>query len=102
MPKKRARGRLLISSRLVLESSYIQEIKIWEIPRSHRYPEGIRYRLVLVNPTTGQVALLYDNHWPKRDHVHEWTEERPYRFVSVEELLKDFFANVEEIERSER
>jgi hypothetical protein len=50
----------------------------------------------------GEVALLYDNHWPKRDHVREGTKERPYRFVSVEELLKDFFVHVEKIERSGR
>ena len=98
MPKRKGRARLLISSKLTLESGYIQEIKIWETLPSTKYPDGIRYRLALVNLASREIAVLYDNHWPKGDHVHVGKTETPYRFESVEQLLQDFFGQVEQVE----
>lgn len=99
MAKKEGRAQHLIFSKLILESGYIQEINIWGMTPSQRYPDGIRYRLVLANPDTGQVALLYDNHWPKGHHFHLGKTETPYHFASVEQLLEDFLRHVARIER---
>jgi hypothetical protein len=99
---KRKRARLLIASKLTLGSGYIEEAKIWIVPVSERYPEGIRFRLVLVDRRTGEIALLYDNHWPKGPHVHAGGVETRYRFRSVEKLLKDFLEHVSRIEEINR
>jgi len=103
MTRKRAnegqtRARLLIATKLTLGSGYIEEVKVWSVPATERYPEGIRFRLVLVDRRTGDLALLYDNHWPKGPHVHAGGVETRYRFKSVEQLLKDFQEHVARIE----
>lgn len=103
MTRKRAnegevRARLLVAAKLTLRSGYIEEVKVWSVPVNEKYPEGIRFRLVLVDQRTGDIALLYDNHWPKGPHVHFGGAETCYRFRSVERLLKDFEAHVAGIE----
>lgn len=98
MGVKQTRARLLIATKLTLGSGYIEEVKVWRVPVSERYPEGIRFRLVLVDRRTGDIALLYDNHWPKGAHVHAGGAETRYRFKSVEQLLNDFQEHVGRIE----
>ncbi len=66
------------------------ERKVWSVPKTHKYPLGIKYRLVLADPKDHTVILLYDNHWPKGPHVHWGDEERPYTFVNMPQLLQDF------------
>ncbi len=92
------RARLLIATKLTLSSGYIEEVKVWSVPVAERYPEGVRFRLVLVDRRTGDIALLYDNHWPKGPHVHAGGTETRYHFKSVERLLKDFAGHVARIE----
>jgi Family of unknown function (DUF6516) len=96
------RAELIIANKLTLNSDLVQEIRIWKSRVSEKYPEGFRYRLVLANPRSGKVLLLYDNHWPKGHHIHSGNAEFPYRFVSLERLLKDFFRQVQKIERHEK
>ena len=98
---KKTRARLLLSSKLTLESGYVQEITVWEMPASAKYPGQVRYRLALADPHTGCLALLYDNHWPKGHHVHFGEAETPYRFISVERLLHDFLKQVRVAERKQ-
>jgi Family of unknown function (DUF6516) len=42
----------------------------------------------------GEWVLRYDNEAGKGDHRHMGTEEVPYVFVSVDQLLDDFLADV--------
>jgi len=103
MTRKRAdedqtRAHLLIATKLTLSSGYIEEVKVWSVPVTEKYPEGIRFRLVLVDRRTGDIALLYDNHWPKGPHVHTAGAETAYRFRRVERPLKDFLEHVARIE----
>lgn len=100
--KGQTRASLLVATKLTLASGYIEEVKIWRVPVSEKYPEGIRYRMALVQGRTGHIALLYDNHWPKGPHVHAGRAETRYRFRSVERLLKDFQGHVAGIEETER
>lgn len=81
---------LIFHEKLSLNSGLVSERKIWRIAKSNRYPLGFRYRLVLADPKTHHVLLLYDNHWPKGPHVHLDNKERPYDFMSLERLLTDF------------
>jgi hypothetical protein len=96
------RARLLIAAKLTLGSGYIEEVKVWSVPVTDKYPEGIRFRLVLVDRRTGDIALLHDNHWPKGPHAHAGGAETRYRFRGVEQLLMDFQAHVARIEEMVR
>jgi hypothetical protein len=39
--------------------------------------------------------VRYDNETGKGDHVHHGNEERPYRFVSLDKLIADFYRDVQ-------
>jgi hypothetical protein len=58
---------------------------------AHEY----RYRLALV--VGGKCALRYDNGAGKGDHRHVGDDEQEYRFKSAEQLLADFWSDVEEM-----
>lgn len=92
MPRKRiTTAKLLIREKLTI-SGLVREIVIWEVPASAHYPEGIKYRLVLSEPGTGWILVLFDNHSPKGHHLHLREVEKPYQFSSLNRLISDFFA----------
>ena len=97
--KRSSKATLIFHEKLSLDSGLVSERKIWRVPRSDRYPNGVKYRLALADPKTHKVLLVYDNHWPKGPHVH-WdnNKERPYKFMRLEYLLLDFIqeSHVEE------
>ena len=70
---------------------------IWEVPQpvppsEHR----INYRLAYV---AGGVRVVgYDNERGKGDHRHVRGRERPYAFVDVPTLIRDFLSDVKEAE----
>lgn len=75
--------------------SGIVEIVIWQVPQpvppsEHPY----KYRLVYV--VDGQRVLGYDNERGKGDHKHVGKSEMPYNFVSPQQLMADFMADLEE------
>lgn len=75
--------------------SGIVEIVIWQVPEpvppsEHPY----KYRLVYV--VDGQRVLGYDNERGKGDHKHVGNSEMPYNFVSPQQLMADFMADLEE------
>lgn len=75
--------------------SGIVEIVIWQVPQpvppsEHPY----KYRLVYV--VDGQRVLGYDNERGKGDHKHVGNSEMPYNFVSPQQLMADFMADLEE------
>ena len=86
---------MILHQKLALKSGLISERKIWKLRVSERYTTGIKYRLVLVNPESHDVVLLYDNHWPKGPHIHWDLKERSYQFESVEKLLANFIQESE-------
>lgn len=72
----------------------IVEIEIWRvpvpvIPCQHHY----KYRLVYV--VDGVRIVGYDNERGKGDHRHLGAVESPYQFVNIENLLVDFWQDVE-------
>ena len=58
---------------------------------AHRY----NYRLALV--VDGKCVLRYDNEAGKGGHRHVGDQEQEYRLKSAEQLLADFWTDVEEI-----
>ena len=90
------RAELLLNERHVLSESAFAELVVWRVPAPvrgsrHEY----RYRLALV--VDGNCVLRYDNEAGKGDHRHVGDKEQEYRFKSAEQLLADFWTDVEEM-----
>ena len=69
----------------------VAEIKVWDVPRSSHYPEGLKYSLFLVARESGRVIVGFDNHKPKGPHLHHDGKELAYEFLDVEALVEDFW-----------
>ncbi len=54
---------------------------------------GFKYRLVYI--VNGERVIGFDNERDKRGRRHMDEQEYPYRFNSVEQLIEDFIAAVE-------
>lgn len=74
----------------------IAALKVWQVPKTKHFPEGIKYSLFLVEKSTGNVLLGYDNHKPKGHHVHIGKTERTYNFQDIETLVNEFWSGVKE------
>ncbi|MFH1654906.1 MAG: DUF6516 family protein [Pseudomonadota bacterium] len=72
-----------------LHGRYVLEMEIYQVGKSERYPQGIKYGLILTDPKTGKRVLM-DNHHPKGPHIHLNDQELPYDYVNEEKLIKDF------------
>ena len=69
---------------------------IWRLPNTDsERPHGLKYRLFYGYP--GQCLVRYDNERGKGDHRHENGREKPYTFISVEQLVQDFNADIERL-----
>lgn len=69
---------------------------IWRLPETDsERPHGLKYRLYYGFP--GNCLVRYDNERGKGDHRHEGNQEMPYAFVSVEQLIQDFKADIERL-----
>ena len=71
------------------DGEFIEEVKIWRVPRSFHYPHGISFRLWFGRP--GETLVLYDVHHGRRYHVHRGERVFEYEFRDVPTLLRDFF-----------
>lgn len=78
---------------LLAEDAFV-EIVIWRVPQALRGSSHVfKYRLALV--VAGECVLRYDNEAGKGDHRHVGDIESTYSFVSYENLLTDFWAEVD-------
>jgi hypothetical protein len=64
-------------------------MSIHQLEKSERYPDGIKYGLILVDTKTDR-RLLMDNHHPKGPHIHLGDEELSYEFIDENKLIEDF------------
>jgi hypothetical protein len=85
---------LLLDERHVLNETAFAELVVWRVPApvrgsAHRF----RYRLALV--VDAACVLRYDNEAGKGDHRHVGKTERSYGFTTPEQLLADFWRDVE-------
>jgi hypothetical protein len=86
------KAELLMRERRVLEVGFI-EVIVWGLPvplsgSTHSF----KYRLAYV--VEGECVLRYDNESGKGDHRHMGGKEATYVFISVDQLLNDFLADV--------
>jgi len=88
------RAEPLLHERYVLDENTFAEIVIWRPPEpargsEHRY----KYRLALVENAV--CTLRYDNETGKGDYRHVEHREEAYLFKTPEDLLRDFWRDVE-------
>ena len=78
--------------RRVLGAGFI-EVVVWRLPQPlSGSTHSLKYWFAYV--VNSECVLRYDNEAGKGDHRHAGTEEMPYVFVSVDQLLEDFLADV--------
>jgi hypothetical protein len=70
------------------------DVTVWLVPVSEAYPNGVRYRLAFIRRDEKSPIVLYDNHAPKGDHRHVEGIELPYQFTALDDLVRDFLADV--------
>ncbi len=98
MPK----ARQLLHLKDYLPGGLLREIRIYEVPVSRTYTEGIKYSCYLVDPENGAEIIGYDIHPGKGHHRHIRGQETQYVFRGLEELLDDFANDVQRILEGER
>lgn len=87
---------MLLDERHVLSESVFAELVVWRVPAAVRGSRHeFRYRLALV--VDGTCVMRYDNEAGKGDHRHVGSTEYDYQFESAEQLLADFWTDVEEM-----
>lgn len=84
----------LVYRNKVVTEYFITEFVIWQLPtKSVDRPHGIKYRLYH-GDIQGKCVVRYDNESGKGDHKHINNKEVAYVFESVEQLIKDFLADI--------
>jgi hypothetical protein len=85
---------VMIDERHVIAEDAFVEIAVWRVPQPVRTStHRLKYRLALI--AAGECILRYDNEAGKGDHRHLGEVEMPYAFRSYEQLLTDFWSDVE-------
>lgn len=83
---------LLMRERRVLEVGFV-EVIVWRLPEPlSGSTHSFKYRLAYV--VEDECVLRYDNESGKGDHRHMGGKETTYAFVSIDQLLDDFLADV--------
>jgi Family of unknown function (DUF6516) len=90
------RAEPLLDERHVLSETAFAELVVWRVPTpvrgsAHRF----RYRLALV--VESECVLRYDSEPGKGDHKHVGDLEYAYEFTTPEQLLADFWTDVERV-----
>ncbi len=82
-------AQLVLWEKMRLQNRFILEMKIYVVPKSKKYPLGVRYALILIDIRTEEKVLM-DNHYPKGPHIHINDNELDYCFIDEDKLLQDF------------
>ena len=87
------RAQLLYYKRMDYEDGAIAQIVLWRVPAPvSPSTHDLKYSLFYGRPGIREVG--YDNEHGKGDHRHFRGTETAYEFLSVEQLIKDFWLDV--------
>lgn len=87
------RAQLLYYRRMDYDDGAIVEMVLWRVPAPVPPSiHGLKYSLFYGRPGLREVG--YDNERGKGDHRHFQDAETAYEFVSVEQLIADFWLDV--------
>ncbi|CNC68622.1 hypothetical protein B7R74_02850 [Yersinia pseudotuberculosis] len=102
----------LHGSEFTMDSGYWWKIEAYQVEKSQFRPHGIRYNLTLHDRHNQRVFGMDNTHGvtsPKKgsftgklvvyDHIHRTSYDKghPYMFKSAEQLIADFFSNIDRI-----
>jgi Family of unknown function (DUF6516) len=90
------KAELLFHQRVDYDDGAIVEMVLWRVPApvppsSHR----LKYSLFYGRPGAREIG--YDNERGKGDHRHFMGVETVYRFTTVEQLVADFWSDVQSL-----
>ncbi len=95
------KGEEFLTHKFTKENGDIVEVRINTVPKSIRFPEGVKYSCVYVR--NGKRLIGYDNsegdQQGSNHHKHIKDRIVPYEFVDVWRLIEDFNEDLEKIER---
>ncbi len=86
---------LLLHERHQVDEKSFAELRIWRVPLPVR-GSGHPYKYSLAYVVGGECVLRYDNEAGKGDHRHIRAEEYPYDFRGPEQLLQDFWSDIDQ------
>ena len=89
---------LIFHEKKITKEADIIEIKIWRVPKTSEFPEGIKYSLIFIHGFTR--VLGYDNEHGKGHHKHVYDIESKIHFKNWRDLIKRFRNEVNQL-RSE-
>ena len=101
------KAKIIRNERILLnEGLFVVEVKVFEVPKSKRYPEGVKLKCVLIDEEMGKPRILLDNHAPHGFHLHtRLPEDHDFRvsldISDYEEAIKIFFQEVRKVVSSE-
>jgi hypothetical protein len=85
---------LLLRERVEVDDISFAELVVWRLPATQPgSAHSFKYRLAYV--VDGVCVLRYDNEAGKGDHRHLGEVEMAYRFTTIEQLMDDFWQDVE-------
>lgn len=83
------KAKLVRHEKFIVRRRYIIEISVYQVPKSTKYEQGLKWGLICADRVTSKRVLM-DNHHPKGPHIHIDEDELPYDFVSLDQLVIDF------------
>jgi hypothetical protein len=84
---------LILDRKLVLDDGWIIQMRVWRLPEtSAERPHGLKYSLFYGRG--GERVIGYDNEAGKGDHRHYRDRQEVYAFTSLEQMIRDFQADV--------
>ena len=90
------KAELLFHQRIDYDDGAIIEMVLWRVPVSvPPSTHGLKYSLFYGRPGVREVG--YDNERGKGDHRHFRGRQTSYAFSSVEQLMIDFWADVQSL-----
>jgi len=88
------KAELLFHQRIDYDDGAIVEMVLWRVPTAvPPSTHGLKYSLFYGRPGIREVG--YDNERGKGDHRHLGDIESPYLFRTVEQLMSDFWHDVQ-------
>jgi len=88
------KAQLLLNERHQLRTAAFAKLRIWRVPQSVRGSLHF-YKYALAYVVAGDCVLRYDNEAGKGDHRHVGDVEIAYHFTTFEQLLADFWQDVD-------
>lgn len=89
----------MLKNRKPLDEDSFVEFKVYSVPRSKQFREGIKYSLSYVKQDV--CILRYDNEREKGHHKHFKGKESKISFNSTEKLIEEFEKEVERLRKGD-